>query len=172
MCPPARVPITSAFPCPSAIQRPSAFHSARLLCLLCLQEELLQTSDVVNLHCALTDETRHIINEATLKLMKPTAILVNTARGGSVDMAAVKRALDAVRRQPPFCHQRLPLSPAFGNALRAPLCDAASDLSLSLSRCRLMSSRKHPEVRLNAVDRAAPLTCGIPSSLSGLHSLS
>ena len=55
---------------------------------------------MVNLHCALTDETRHIINEETLKLMKPTAILVNTARGGSVDMAAVKRALDAVRRQP------------------------------------------------------------------------
>ena len=55
---------------------------------------------MVNLHCALTDETRHIINEQTLKLMKPTAILVNTARGGSVDMAAVKRALDAVRRQP------------------------------------------------------------------------
>ena len=75
----------------------SAFHGARLLGP---QEELLQTSDVVNLHCALTDETRHIINEQTLKLMKPTAILVNTARGGSVDMAAVKRALDAVRRQP------------------------------------------------------------------------
>ena len=54
----------------------------------------------------------------------------------------------------PFCPQRLPLSPAFGNALRAPLCDAASDLSLSLSRWRLTPSRKNPEVLLNAVDRA------------------
>ena len=49
------------------------------------------------LHCALTEETRHIINEETLKLMKPTAILVNTARGGCVDMAAVKVALDENR---------------------------------------------------------------------------
>jgi glycerate dehydrogenase len=54
-------------------------------------------AQVVNLHCALTNETQHIINEETLKLMKPSAILVNTAHGGSVEMAVVAVALEERR---------------------------------------------------------------------------
>jgi D-3-phosphoglycerate dehydrogenase len=56
-------------------------------------DELLQTSDYVSLHAPLSAETRHLIDERALGLMKPTAFLVNTARGGLVDGAALARAL-------------------------------------------------------------------------------
>ncbi len=56
---------------------------------------LLQDSDVVTLHCPLTQELRHLIGEAQLRAMKPTAFLVNTARGGLVDEAALVEALRA-----------------------------------------------------------------------------
>jgi len=56
-------------------------------------EELLRTSDYVMLCCPLTDDTRAIINRTTLKLMKPTAILVNIARGPVVDTDALTEAL-------------------------------------------------------------------------------
>ena len=60
-------------------------------------EELLRTSDYVMLCCPLTDETRGIINRDTLKLMKPTAILVNIARGPVVDTDALTEALTEKR---------------------------------------------------------------------------
>ena len=57
-------------------------------------EELLQGSDVVSCHCLLSSETQHIINEESIRLMKPGSILVNTSRGGVVDTAAVADALE------------------------------------------------------------------------------
>ncbi|HYU19370.1 MAG TPA: C-terminal binding protein [Chloroflexota bacterium] len=56
-------------------------------------DELLSTSDVVSVHASLKPETRHLLGERELGLMKPTAILVNTARGGLIDSAALARAL-------------------------------------------------------------------------------
>ena len=56
-------------------------------------EELLERADFVTLHCPLTPETRHLIDDAALGRMKPTALLVNTARGPIVDTAALGRAL-------------------------------------------------------------------------------
>jgi glyoxylate reductase len=56
-------------------------------------EELLETADVVSLHCPLTPETRHLIDAATLGRMKPTAFLINTTRGPVVDEAALVEAL-------------------------------------------------------------------------------
>ncbi len=56
-------------------------------------DELFATADVISLHCPLTAETRHLVNPARLAQMKPTAILVNTARGGCVDESAVADAI-------------------------------------------------------------------------------
>jgi glyoxylate reductase len=56
-------------------------------------EELLERSDIVTLHCPLTPETRHLIDTDALRRMKPTAVLVNTARGPIVDHAALRHAL-------------------------------------------------------------------------------
>lgn len=56
-------------------------------------ETLLQTADFVSLHVPLTPETYHLIDDRAFSQMKPSAILVNTARGGVVDQAALFRAL-------------------------------------------------------------------------------
>ncbi len=56
-------------------------------------DELLATSDVISLHCPLTAETRHLIDAAALARMKPTAYLINTARGPVVDEEALVAAL-------------------------------------------------------------------------------
>ena len=73
--------------------------------------ELLRQADVVSLHCPLTSETKNLINEETLRSMKPTAVLINTARGALVDEAALLRALrenrlaaaalDVISEEPP-----------------------------------------------------------------------
>ena len=56
-------------------------------------DELLARADVVSLHCPLTEQTRHLVGARELGLMKPTATLVNTARGPVVDEAALVVAL-------------------------------------------------------------------------------
>jgi D-3-phosphoglycerate dehydrogenase len=74
-------------------------------------DEILQRSDYVSLHAALTEETRHMIGAEQLKAMKPTAYLINTSRGALVDEAALHAslskkqiagaALDAYEVEPP-----------------------------------------------------------------------
>ena len=56
-------------------------------------DELLQKSDIVTLHTPYTPESHHIIDSRALSLMKPTAILVNTARGACVDEQALVKHL-------------------------------------------------------------------------------
>ncbi len=56
-------------------------------------EEVLEQSDAITLHCPLNEHTRNLIAEAELKQMKPTAILINTGRGGLVDEQATVDAL-------------------------------------------------------------------------------
>lgn len=57
------------------------------------QETLFRDSDFVTVHTLLTEETRHIVNAGTLALMKPTAYLINTARGPMVDSDALANAV-------------------------------------------------------------------------------
>lgn len=57
-------------------------------------EELFKESDFITLHAPLTEETRDLINSRTLSLMKKTAYLINTARGGLVNEADLREALD------------------------------------------------------------------------------
>jgi D-3-phosphoglycerate dehydrogenase len=56
-------------------------------------ERLLAESDYVTIHCPLTDETRHAFDAESLAWMRPTAVLINTARGGIVDTGALVEAL-------------------------------------------------------------------------------
>lgn len=56
-------------------------------------DEVLRSCDVLSLHCPLTGETRGLIGADRLKLMKPNAILINTARGGLIDTVALVQAL-------------------------------------------------------------------------------
>jgi D-3-phosphoglycerate dehydrogenase len=60
-------------------------------------ETLLRESDVVSFHVVLTKETRYMLSDAQLALMKPSAIVINTARGKVVDEAALARAIEAGR---------------------------------------------------------------------------
>jgi D-3-phosphoglycerate dehydrogenase len=60
-------------------------------------DDLLRTSDVVSLHTPLTDETKRMMNADRIALMKPTAILINAARGACVDGAALADALNGGR---------------------------------------------------------------------------
>ena len=60
-------------------------------------DEIFARSDVLSLHCPLTPQTRGLVNERTLALMKKTAVLINTARGGLVDEKALAEALNGGR---------------------------------------------------------------------------
>jgi glycerate dehydrogenase len=91
--------------------------------------QLLATADVVSLHCPLTASTRGMIGERELKLMKPDALLINTARGALIDSAALAEALKAGRlggagidvlpREPPTDGDPL-LEPGIPNLLVTP----------------------------------------------------
>ncbi|ELS04028.1 lactate dehydrogenase-like oxidoreductase [Xenococcus sp. PCC 7305] len=56
-------------------------------------KDLLAESDIISLHCPLTTDTYHLINEETISLMKPGVMLVNTSRGGLIDTYAVIKGL-------------------------------------------------------------------------------
>ncbi len=74
-------------------------------------EDLLSESDFVTLHCPLTTENKHLINKEKLTLMKPTAFIINTARGGLIDETELAKvltdgklagaAIDAFEQEPP-----------------------------------------------------------------------
>ncbi|MBL8992125.1 MAG: D-2-hydroxyacid dehydrogenase, partial [Spirochaetia bacterium] len=82
-------------------------------------DELAKKSDVLSLHCPLTDETKYMVNEKFLSLMKPTAYLLNTGRGALVNGAHLAEALrfgriagagiDVMEKEPPE-----PNHPLFG----------------------------------------------------------
>jgi glycerate dehydrogenase len=92
-------------------------------------DALLRVSDVVSLHCPLTDATRGMIGAEQLALMKPDALLINTARGALIDTAALAAALrarklggagiDVLAQEPPVDGDPL-LDPGIPNLLLTP----------------------------------------------------
>lgn len=96
-------------------------------------EEVLRQADFVSLHCPLTPLTQGFINPRTLSLMKPTAYLVNTARGGLVEEAALIEALeqgtiagaalDVISQEPPDVgHPMMEAAARLDNLLITPHC--------------------------------------------------
>lgn len=77
-------------------------------------DELLAQSDYVLVNCPLNPQTRHLVGERELKLMKPDAVLVNTSRGPTVDEAALTRALQEkwIRAAALDVFEKEPLDPA------------------------------------------------------------
>lgn len=85
------------------------------------RDQVLCEADVLTLHCPLTSETQHLINTNSLAQMKPTAYLINTARGGLVDEAALAEALregriagaavDVLSSEPPMADNPLLSAP-------------------------------------------------------------
>jgi glyoxylate reductase len=73
----------------------TARHDTGLIGFVPTLQEVLDRSDIVSLHVPLTESTRHLIGAAELAAMKPTAVLVNTARGPVVDEDALADALEA-----------------------------------------------------------------------------
>lgn len=57
-------------------------------------EELMEKSDIISLHCPLTEETRHIINDQTIGMMKDGVILINTSRGALIDTQALIKGIN------------------------------------------------------------------------------
>lgn len=103
-------------------------------------EQMLEQADVITLHCPLTPETRNLIAEPELRRMKPTAILINLARGGVVDEAALAQALrenwiaaagvDVLTTEPPRAGNPL-LEVAGSNCIVTPHVAWASQQSLA-----------------------------------------
>jgi phosphoglycerate dehydrogenase-like enzyme len=114
---------------------------------LCGLAELIATADVVSLHSPCTPETTHLINAQTLAQMKPTAILINTARGPLVDEDALATALHAGHlfgaALDVFKVEPLPLTSPLLNAPRVLLCshmggldeDSTRDASSLAAQC-------------------------------------
>ncbi len=131
-------------------------------------EELLQASDLVSLHCPLTEETHHLINARRLALMKPSAVLVNCARGGIVDESALFEtlksgrllgaAIDTYEKEPidnthPFCSlPNIVIGPHNGGgtveAISAVMSRAAANINSLLTTGKLA----HPEYVVNRAE--------------------
>lgn len=127
-------------------------------------DEVFGSADVVSLHCPLTPETRHVVDARRLGLMKPSAILVNTARGGCVDEPALidalergqifAAALDVYDREPALSPRllacpRLTLAPHIGSATtqtRTQMAQLCADAVIAV-----LSGRRPPNIVNRAV---------------------
>ena len=128
-------------------------------------EELLLRSDFVSLHVALAEETRNLINADRIALMKPGAVLVNTARGGIVDEQALAAALgtgqlaaagiDVFANEPVaadnplLSHVNVVVAPHIGSATtltRAKMADIAVENAIAALKEQPMVHCVNPEV--------------------------
>jgi glycerate dehydrogenase len=112
-------------------------------------ETILRESDVITLHVPLTPETKNMIGAKELKKMKPTAILINTARGGLVDEAALAEALrngtiagagfDVLTKEPPKDGNIL-LDPSIPNLIVTPHVAWASQEAMQILADQLIDN--------------------------------
>lgn len=112
-------------------------------------EKVIKESDVITLHAPLTPETRNMIGEKELKMMKPTAILINTARGGLVDEQALAEALkngtiagagfDVLTQEPPVDGNVL-LDPKLPNFILTPHVAWASQEAMQILADQLIDN--------------------------------
>ena len=128
-------------------------------------EELLVQSDVVSLHVPLLETTHHLISETELERMKPTSILINTARGGIVDSFALAKALqdgtiagaavDVLEEEPATADDPLvglpnivitPHNASRHAELLNDFCLLAMQMVIDLSQCKWPASYVNPEV--------------------------
>ncbi len=128
-------------------------------------DELLLRSDFVSIHVALTDDTRGLMDAGKIALMKPGAVLVNTARGGIVDEAALAAALgeghvyaagiDVFEQEPTpadnplLSHSNVILAPHIGSATtltRARMADLAVENAIAALGGKPMPNCVNPEV--------------------------
>jgi glyoxylate reductase len=122
--------------------------------------ELLAAADVISLHCPLTPETHHLIDAKALAAMKPTAVLVNTARGPVVDERALVQALragtiagaalDVYEDEPRVADELLAmenvvLCPHLGSATR-PTREAMGMLAVNALRAVLLRRERPPNL--------------------------
>jgi len=128
-------------------------------------EQLLLRSDFVSVHVALNDDTRNLLDADKIAMMKPSAVLVNTARGGIVDEAALAEALasgklfaaaiDVFEKEPVephnplLCLPNVVVAPHIGSATvltRAKMADIAVDNALAAMRGQPMPHCVNPQV--------------------------
>jgi glyoxylate reductase len=128
-------------------------------------EELLLRSDFVSLHVALSPETRNLLGAEQISMMKPGAVLVNTARGGLVDEEALGAALsdgrvyaagfDVFEREPVpqdnelLSHSNVVVAPHIGSATsltRARMADIAADNAIAALKGQRMGHCVNPQV--------------------------
>lgn len=155
------VPLLQAFGCSvlvNDIQDYSDFYKEYNIEAVNL-EELLSRSDIVTLHVPLDDSTRGMLNEQRLALMKPTAILINAARGGLIDEVSLKKmlkenriaaaALDVFTEEPPQDRELLELP----NFLVTPhIGGSAEEAILAMGRAAIdgLDSNEVPDSQLYA----------------------
>jgi D-3-phosphoglycerate dehydrogenase len=142
----------------AATRRPAACPDVRQVDL----KSLLAASDYVSLHVPLSPATRHLIGEPQLALMKPSAYLINTSRGGLIDHAALAETLAAGRiagaaldvqdpeppdlAQPPYCDPRVIVTP------HAAFVSAESLIELRTRATRQVAARLMGELPPNIVN--------------------
>lgn len=90
----ATIRLLNAFGCKVLAYNRSEHEEVKAMATYVTLEQLLRESDIVTLHVPLNAETNHLIGAEQLKMMKPTALLINTARGNVCDIDAVAAALN------------------------------------------------------------------------------
>lgn len=124
-------------------------------------DELFESCDVISLHCPLTDDTRNLADSRRIALMKPTAILINTARGPLVDEAALASALKEGKLRGAGLDVLCSEPPAHDNPLiSAPRCIVTPHISWATKEARERLLRQ-------AVDNVEAFISGSPVNVVG-----